>query len=69
MGGQGHSRRHSMCLSMRKTKSNKELQGGENAKESHSAKMKPTEMWPDVVSTLEREFIEIDFLKTNGLWH
>lgn len=62
-GVQGHRRRHSTCLSMRKTKSNKELQGRENAKESHSANMKPTKMWSDVVKyTGKRIYLNL-FLK------
>lgn len=39
---------------MRKMKGNKELQEGENAKESYGANAKPTKMQPNVVGTLEK---------------
>lgn len=53
----GQSRKHFTHFLMRKTEGDKEFQGGENAKESHSASMKSTKMGPNMVSTLEREFI------------
>lgn len=42
---------------MRKTEGDTEFQGEENAEESHSADMKSIKMRPNMVSTMEREFI------------